>query len=549
MRTQSRNSLCQQQRGAIGLVGLLTLLTAILFTALAVDSGRLWMQQRKLQSIADIAAISAARQMGCIPDSSEVVSMAQFAAANNGFQGQLSQAPNQVLVGSVASNAGVREFTPDIDNAEAVYVRATQDVPSSLVAGGLFGDMMTLTAEAVSVSDPLLAAFNAGSFTLALNSEDAGLLNALLGEILGSPLNLNVLTYEGIASTKISLQDMLQASGEFGSVEALLAADMQIGELLALFANAASQSGVANLQAAAAMQTIASLAVENVSLRLSDVLAVSTPDENTAATVGLNALSLITTAAIVSNGQNALTVPLAINLPTISSINAQMTFIEPPQMAIGPAAGDGDICTMVRTAQVRTRVAVLTEIPLLARIDLALGIEVAQGTAGLRSIEQNSNESAVQIEAQPGIALTSLSNNAGTGPARISTLALPLLPSIPIADIVLNLPVQPADMQVIDFNIANPIDDHLSQTQTVVSPLGSSMENALSQPEALDVTVLSALNLGLVNTVIATVISPLLGEIGRVFLDPLLGLLGIQLGGMDITLDDIQYRQSKPLVI
>jgi uncharacterized membrane protein len=63
------------------------------------------------------------------------------------------------------------------------------------------------------------------------------------------------------------------------------------------------------------------------------------------------------------------------------------------------------------------------------------------------------------------------------------------------------------------------------------------------------VTVLSVLNLGLLNNVLSSLVSPLLAEIGRVLLDPLLNLLGIRLGGMDITLDDVQYRQAKPLAI
>jgi len=63
------------------------------------------------------------------------------------------------------------------------------------------------------------------------------------------------------------------------------------------------------------------------------------------------------------------------------------------------------------------------------------------------------------------------------------------------------------------------------------------------------VTILSVLNLGLVNNVISTLVSPLLAEIGRVLLDPLLNLLGIQVGGMDVTLEDLQYRQAKPLAM
>src|SRR5688572_4286024 len=87
------------QRGAIGLAGVLILLTAILFTALVVDSGRLWMQQRQLQSIADMAVIHASRHLGCNANLQNVIQMAQLAAVNNGFGGQLSANPNQVSLG------------------------------------------------------------------------------------------------------------------------------------------------------------------------------------------------------------------------------------------------------------------------------------------------------------------------------------------------------------------------------------------------------------------------------------------------------------------
>lgn len=531
------------QRGAIGLAGILILLTALLFTALVVDSGRLWMQQKKLQSIADMAAIHASRYLGCNANLQNVTQMAQLAAANNGFGGQLSANPNQVLLGRLDTVQGMRQFTAD-GSSEAVYVRATREVPSSLFAGGLIGSTLTLRAEAVSASDPAWAAFGIGSFTVTLNSEQSALLNGLLGGMLGSPLNLDVLTYRGIAGTKITLQDMLAVSGQVGTLQDLLDADMQVSELLTLFANAAGQDSAANVQAIAGMQTIADLAMNNAPVKLGEVLAVTTPDANAAATVGLNALSLITTATMIANGQNAVNLPLAISLPAIPTINAQVTIIEPPQLAIGPAAGSGNLCTEARTAQIRTRVGVLLNIPLLARIDLALNVEVAQGSAGLRSMQQNDGVSEVEIEASPGIAALTLTNNAGTGPARISTLL-----NIPIADIGLNLPVQPPSPQILEYSVAHPVEDHLPQTQSIASPVGSSLQNALGQPNAVNVTVLSVLNLGLVNNVVSTIVRPLLSEIGRVLLDPLLNLLGIRVGGMDVTLEDLQYRQAKPLVI
>ena len=531
------------QRGLIGIAGGFVLLLALLLTALVVDSGRLWMQQKQLQTIADMATIHAARHMGCNASQQNVTQMAQQAAVTNGFDGQLAAGPNQVLLGRLNTVQGIRQFTAD-GSAGAIYVRATRQVPSSLVMGGLMGGTVTLSAEAVSASDPPLATFGVGSFTTSLNSQQSALLNGLLGGMLGGPLNLDALAYRGIAITTVTLHDLLEVSGQAGTVEGLLNTNMQIGDLLDLVASAAARNGLADLQAVSNLQTIANMTVKTATLTLGDVLAVSTPDANAAASVSLNALSIITTAAMIANGTNAITLPLGINIPSLTSINAQVTVTEPPQLAIGPAGGSGGLCTSARTAQIRARVAVLVNIPLLARIDLALGVEVAQGSASLRSIQSSDGTTEVEIEASPGIAALTLTNIAGTQPARISTLL-----NIPVADIGLNLPLQPSSAQTLEFNVAHPVKDHLPMAQTVNSPLGSSLENALSRPNTLSVTVLSILNLGLINNVLSSIVSPLLSEIGRVLLDPLLNLLGIRLGGMDITLDDVQYRQAKPLAI
>jgi uncharacterized membrane protein len=532
------------QRGAIGLVGGLLLLMALLLTALVVDSGRLWMQQKKLQSVADMAAIHAARHLGCDASQQSVAQMAQQAAVNNGFDGQLSATPNQVLLGKLNTVQGIRQFTAD-GSRGAVYVKATKVVPSSMVAGGLFGGTVSLHAEAVSASDPSLATFGVGSFTTNLSSQQSVLLNGLLGGMLGGPLSLDALTYRGIAATTVTLQDILAVSGQSGTVEGLLNTNMQIGDLLDLVASAAARNSLADIQAISAMQNIANMTIKPATLKLGDVLAVTTPDANAAATVALNALSVITTAAMVANGVNAITLPLGINIPSITSINAQVTVTEAPKLAIGPAAEDGSICTSARTAQIRTRVAVLVNIPLLARIDLALGMEVAQGSASLRSIRHNEGDTEVEIEATPGIAALTLRNSAGTGPARISTLSGLLA----LADIGLNIPLQPPNAQTVAFTVAHPTKSHLPLMQSMASPLGSSLQNALGRSNALTITVLSVLNLGLINNVISSIVSPLLAEIGRVLLDPLLSLLGISLGGMDITLSDVQYRQAKPLVM
>lgn len=543
MTSRSANSL-HYQRGAIGLFGVLTLLLAVLFTALAVDAGRLWMQRRHLQTVADIASIQAAKQMGCSFTEADVLAAAQQAAESNGYTGQLSDSPNVVELGTVTTVGGVRQFTAGAGQ-QAVHVYATREVPSSLVAGGLFGGTVTLHAEAVSMANPPVAEFSAGSFLVALNSQDSALLNGLLGGLLGGNLNLGLVSYQGIANADVSLLDLIKAKADVGTVEELLDADVQVGELLGVIATALDQKGVVDADVVLAAQQIANIAVKDASVKLGDIISVVTPDKNAAANLGINVLSLITATAMIADKNHAITLPLGVNVPGILSINALVTVIEPPQLAIGPArATDGTMCTVARTAQIRADAGVDLNVLGLAAVDLRLGAQVAQGTAGLAAITDNDGTADVTIEASPGVAALSLTNNADTGPAKVS-----LLLGLVSAEIGLNLPIQNADAQELVYNIDRPVADSLPQTQSVSSSLGDSLENALGQPDAITVKLLGLDLGGILGGILNSVVSPLLGAIGKTLLDPLLKLLGIQLGGLDITIESISLGQPKPLVI
>jgi uncharacterized membrane protein len=538
------NSLVRQ-RGAIGILGTVTLMLAVLFTALVVDSGRLWMQKRHLQTVADIASIQAARSIGCGVSLSNVTQAAQSAAAANGYTGNLANSPNLVELVDVTTNAsGIRQYSAG--GSEAVRVYATRVVPASLVVGGLFGNTVTLNAEAVSRADPAIAAFSAGSFAASIDTEDSVLLNGLLGGMLGSSLDLDLVSYQGIAAADITLNDLLEASGQVGGLDSLLNSQMSVGDLASLAATAMSNSGTASASAIAGMQEIASAGMGSADVTLSDVLNVTTPDREAAGRVGVNALSLITTTAMIANGNNAISMPLSISgIPLIPSITAQVNIIEPPQIAIGPPGSNGVMCTTLSTAQVQARVDVVGPALLLASINLSLRVQVAQGSASLASVVPGNGSTDVTISATPGIASMSMTNAAGSGPARIFLT----LTNTTLATLALDVPVQSASAQSLVFNVAHPAKDNLPQTQTVSSPVGDSLEDALEDAGAVDVTVLSILNLGLINSVVSSVVSPLLGEIGRVFLDPLLELLGIKVGGMDVTLEGVQMRQEDPLII
>jgi uncharacterized membrane protein len=545
----------KRQRGAIGLLGAVTLLLAVLFAALVVDSGRLWMQKRHLQTVADIASIQAARQLGCGVTQASVTAAAQAAAVANGYTGNLASSPNVVEMVNVSTGgSGIRSYTSG--GSEAVRVYATDTVPASLVVGGLFGNTVTLHAEAVSRADPAIAAFSAGTFAARIDTENSVLLNAILGDILGSSLSLDVLSYKGIANTHITLNELLDASGQVGGLDSLLNTSMSLTQLMQLTASAVSQSGTANADAIAGMQQIASAAASNTNITLGSVLDIATPDSEAAGKVGINALSLVTAAALIANGNSAISFPLTVSVPGLVSSQANIDIIQPPKIAIGPVGdGSGTICTTLSTAQVEASLNLTSDVTLAGtgvHINLTLLAEVAQGTAGLDSISMGSTDAQVTINAQPGIASIKLENSS-------IAATLPLIGYREIATLSMNVPVQPASAEALVFNVDYPVADNLPQTQTVDSPIGDSLANTLNNAPIQ----ITPTNLGLgalVNAVVQPVVNTVLGlvtpvlktlvlAIGDTLLEPLFELLGLQLGGMDVTLQGIQIRQAQPLII
>lgn len=121
-----------RQRGAIGVLGSLVLALGVLFMALSVDSGRLFLEQRRLQKIADSAALDASRALcgAAAADLAAVRAAAQASALRNGYGGNVSTEPGIVQVGNTSPDAaGLRQFTgAALESATAVQVTARSTV-------------------------------------------------------------------------------------------------------------------------------------------------------------------------------------------------------------------------------------------------------------------------------------------------------------------------------------------------------------------------------------------------------------------------------------
>lgn len=532
----------EYQKGAIGILAAFFLIITLLFTALAIDSARLWMVKRKLQTIADIGAIEAARSLNCAPDIGDVIKNAQRAAVANGFVGNLAMAPNIVELGSVNTVSGRREFSPN-SLAEAVHVRATQKVPASIIARGFFTQDILLSAEATSLANNSLASFGVGMTAININTQNSEMLNQLLGAMLGSPVNLGVLDYRGLLNSKLTLANLIQAQGGISTVDELLATEFTPGELLSLISDGL---GVRNDVLPDAVNDVTSLAnatVRNTKVSLGQILKVNDNNVRSAAQVGINALSLVTSVAQLSNLSNAISLPeIEVNVLGIKA-NANIRVIEPPQMVIGPPAGNGDqMCTTARNAQIRVSVPVNADVNLLlvrVEIDLSLNVDVASGTVALQSIENVGNATQLEFAANSSLVTASLSNTAGNAAAnlRVTVAGLPI--TVPVG---LVIPPNPSDTFQVTTQIDRPIAEHLPHVVSANGSAAGTFAQIFSNDTSIEV---GPLPLG----VLSDVLRPLLVSLSQLLIDPLLNVLGIRLNNMDIIVDDVLLSNPAPLVI
>ena len=204
----------QQQRGAIGLMAAVTLGMVLLFMLLVVDSGRLYLEQRKLQRVADMAVLEAVSRLGTCGSGASAASYANQSAIRNSFTPDDVQKISTTC-GTLSTNSDqLRIFTADATNSDAIRVIATTTVPTS-VAGGLWSlftknrfDFNTnLTASAVGKNGgPPLAQISIRSTLVTITTNDqASALNALFSKLLGADVVLSVAGWNGLINGDINL--------------------------------------------------------------------------------------------------------------------------------------------------------------------------------------------------------------------------------------------------------------------------------------------------------------------------------------------------------
>ncbi|OJU84156.1 MAG: hypothetical protein BGO06_00715 [Shinella sp. 65-6] len=415
--------LLADRSGNIGTLAALSLPLMIFSLALGVDYGYLTVQQRQLQASADLAAIAAASNV----TEAEKAAATYFAlnrlsvtvTGRNGVTipstppGASSSARASVQRGRYIADPDIApedRFTPA--GAEADAARVTLSRPADLFVAGVFMPQSPLLSATGSASRTKIAAFSIGTRLASLNE---GILNALLGQLLGTSLSLKVMDYRALVDADLSVQPFLKAVATqlnltAGTYEEVLNAGITMPQLLASMRAVEGLSGPVR----SALHAIEKAAAgSKVKLPLTRILNID-PKKGVAVTTGgdwemsVNALQMVTAAAALANGRNQVVLDTGITLPGLAGVTVSLAIGETPVET--PPHRLGAPGSAVRSAQ--TRLAVEVGIDGLAalaglRVKLPLYVEVAASEAKLADIRclggatTNAN---VSVDAVPGVA-------------------------------------------------------------------------------------------------------------------------------------------------
>lgn len=400
-----------RQRGAIGLMAAGTMAVALVFMLLAIDSGRLYLEKRKVQAIADTAALEAAGLGGQCGTSTTANAYALQNAARNGFTIVAGRAL-VVTCGTLTTNASnLRVFTADATKNDAIRVVASSSVATSIANGiwNLFNGVplatqTTLSATAVAAQAPPVAQLTIRNNLLSFDTTQSPALNAVFGNLLGGGLSISAAGWQGILGTNVNLlsyldQLAIQLHVNAGDYTTLLTTTASATDLIQAAVTLLQKNGTGVLANVNDILAIAAIAPNTKVLNVGSLLNVATGTPMAALNSTVQLFDLLQAVAQLSNSKSAVSAAVQVGLPSLASLTIQTKVIEPPQLsAIGnPALAKAGLANTpptnqisVRTAQVRTLV--VLQAPILKAVSgvgsllTGLATPVSQVVSGLLNL-------------------------------------------------------------------------------------------------------------------------------------------------------------------
>ena len=532
-------SLAPCHRASISITAAFGMTMLIGAAALAVDVGSLYLDRRKLQGIADAAALAAAGRPG-----EERVAAERIIAANCTCVIRIETLATGIYTADPARLAEAR-FAAGGASPNAVRITLAQDRP--LFFGSfLAGRPDSIIRATATGARRGYAAFSLGSRVAALNG---GVANALLSGLTGSEVNLSVMDYSALASTDIDLLAFSEALRTEIDADVLTfgqTLDSQVTLPQVVSALARASDG----DAAPALERIADAALPR-SLLPSRVIDLgpraSSIRVDAANPVKVNALSLLRTILLLGSANRQVDLSLASELPGGSGIDVALLIGEPPADSPLIAVTDtNDV--VIRTAQVRLKIDTRVATP-LASVHIPLLAELGSASARITDIDCTPNSSAavtLGVVTSPAMVAIGTVDDGDFADMRRPLAPAPArLVKLPLVSIDAQAETTLSDLaeKPVAFS-RGEIDDGTVKTVSS-SGLVAGAAQSLSEDMELDVKVLGlGLNLGSLTRVVGDTVAlaaPVLDGV----LGDLTGLLGLHVGQADTRINALRCGRAR----
>jgi uncharacterized membrane protein len=514
-------------------------------SAVATDLGSLYLAKRKLQGLADAAAMT--------------VSESDFVTNSPATVGELIVKDGSQNVRIIRLQPGVYTADPTLagkdrfqpvtaTEANAMKVSLEQTVP--LFFGKLLTGNQTATVHAEAIASRVnMAAFSIGT---QLTNIDAGLTNQLLSAIAGSQLNLDSSDLAALTDNRIdilAMADSLAArTGTTGALyQDIMDASYDLTDVIGAMRDAGAGSAASVLQ-----QIEDSLGAQTVDLTgLIDLGPMGeTNFRDPHQPLMIDAYSMMRAALQLSQG-STYQAQIAVNVAGLTNTTltiAGKNGTEHSPMLTVTAARD----VVVRTAATRIYLdAQIGGAGALASLRVPFYAELAPGEARMTAIECGGREDdGVTLGVKPSIGSAAIgtvdisliedfSAPLTVSPARVVSTLLARI------DVSSNFALSGDDEQSVLFTLEE-IADHESKSVSS-SDIMTSLSRSLVSNASVSVTALGlGLSTGPLTTAVGTALTAVAPTIDTV-LDSVLKAAGVQLGVSQVTVDKV--RCGAPILV
>lgn len=544
----SNPNFASNEDGGIALLSAVAMSALLGTTALAVDMGSVFLQTRRLQGTADLAALAAARDL----EHAEAAALATARA--NGWDGPLTIVVEKGRYAADPAVATKARFQPGGADPDAVRVRIESQTPLYFGKAITGKDHQPITRQATAARADL-ASFSIGTRLAAL---DGGLANALLSGLTGSNVSLSVMDYDALADADVDLFDYMDAlktelNLTAATYDEVLAAKLSTGKALKALSKVLAGQG--QTRASHAARALANAAGDRTPADMTRLLdpgpygAQGRVLGGSGAKVQLDALNLSKAVLELSNGARQVQLDLGAAVPGVADLKAWLAIGEPPNNAPWMTiTASRDV--IVRTAQTRLYLEAKvggSGLLSVAQVKLPILVEAASGAAKLKSMSCASDEAALEVAPGLGSLMIGEIDTAKLDDFKTPLAATPAtIAKAPLFSVSGKASVSLGGQawQTVRFR-QDEVRGRVVKTVSTNDLARATVSSLLSNLK-LDANILG-LGLGLgesaLTGAVGGLLTPLAGPLDEV-LGSLTGLVGVRLGQADVRMNGLRCRDA-----